>query len=229
MSLSATLSEIEQIFIQLELEKVSTVCVTADKSGAGTTSVAMALTERYLLAGYKTLLVDFNLFNPSFSALSMPERTDDLDYISHNQTQQLFSGIQAPISMDKQLRYRDPSNLQRHIAQWLTQYDKVVFDTTAITQCNQSNIPTVTIANAVDSTLVVLSAGNSNTQELGTALSILKKAQATVGGIILNTHQQASFADDLTRWMVSVPIVGQRLSAKIKAFLARSSLFRYGV
>lgn len=233
MSLSATLSEIEQIFIQLELDKIDTLCVTADKSGAGATSVAMALTERYLLAGYKTLLVDFNLFNPSFDAFVLPSKTQvegsTPEFIRHNQSQHFFSGIQAPATLERQLAFRDPISLMKSIEKWQTEYDKIIVDTTALNQCNQSNIPTVTIANVVQGTLLVVSAGKSNSSDLKAATALLKKAHANVCGIILNQHQQNTLAQDIANIISRLPFVGSRASSKIKSYLTRSSLFRYGV
>jgi Mrp family chromosome partitioning ATPase len=63
--------EIEQVFLQLEKHECHSLCITSTNPGEGVSSLAQALTERHLLAGYRTLLVDLNLQNPSLTALSL--------------------------------------------------------------------------------------------------------------------------------------------------------------
>ena len=76
MKIPACSMEIEHVFLQLEQQECRSLCITSTNSGEGVTSLAQALTERHLLAGYRTLLVDLNLQNPSLTVLSFMSESD---------------------------------------------------------------------------------------------------------------------------------------------------------
>ncbi|NLS12913.1 CpsD/CapB family tyrosine-protein kinase [Vibrio sp. SM6] len=60
--------EVERIYYQLVRNNYRSIAITASQPKEGVTSLACLLAERSLLAGKRTLLVDFNLSQPSFIA-----------------------------------------------------------------------------------------------------------------------------------------------------------------
>ncbi|NMU82258.1 chromosome partitioning protein ParA, partial [Vibrio parahaemolyticus] len=89
-----------------------------------------SLAERLVLAGHNTLYVDLNLFKPAYHTV---HEFDDDEKVGHlitrENTHQTLVGLPAPSLASTQLAYRDPTTLKQNIAQWLTQYERVVIDT----------------------------------------------------------------------------------------------------
>ncbi|MGL6260229.1 hypothetical protein [Vibrio sp. WXL210] len=235
MSITSIHAELEQVFIKLELAGARSVCVSAVKSGAGATSLASALVERYLFAGYKTLLVDFNLFNPSFSPLPLPSQGplssqgNEQPLIVRDETQQVFCGIASPKERSMQMLYRDPNSLKQRVAHWSQEYDRIVFDTCALSDTSQFSIPTASIAHVTDATLLVVSGGETTEEELKAAIEQLQTTDANIVGIILNQHNQSQLADELVRVADKGRLLTPSLKQRIKNWLRRTSLFRQAV
>ncbi|BBM64721.1 tyrosine-protein kinase family protein [Vibrio alfacsensis] len=234
MTMSSTLVEVEQLFIQLELKCSSSVCVTADKSGAGATSLAMALTERYLLSGYRTLYVDFNLFNPSFQTVEVSRNETVTDYqpvhslnlIEHKRVQKVFAGFMAPPSKSEQMPFRAPLSLQTHLATWLETYDRVVFDTSPLAQCNQSNIPTTVVANQCDATILVVAAQTSSNESVLTALNQLEANDCPFVGIALNQFRTRSLSEDIMSSPFFYRTLPRRIQTTFERFMSKYALFQ---
>lgn len=229
MSITSIHAELEQVFIKLELASARSVCVSAVKGGAGATSLASALVERYLFAGYKTLLVDFNLFNPSFSPLPLPSQGNEQPLIVRDETKQVFCGIASPKERSLQMLYRDPNSLKQRVAQWSQEYDRIVFDTCALNDTSQFTIPTASIAHVTDATLLVVSGGETTEEELKAAIEQLQTTDASIVGIILNQHNQSQLADELVRVADKAQLLTPSFKQRIKNWLRRTSLFRQAV
>ncbi|WP_264877255.1 chromosome partitioning protein ParA [Vibrio agarivorans] len=229
MTISSTHAEMEQIFIKLELAEAKTICITSDKPRSGSTSLASALTERYMLAGYKTLLVDFNLFNPSFSDMTLNHTTNNEPLVLREDTQQVFSGIAAPTILSDQLAYRDPTNLRHNIKQWTHHFDRIVFDTCALSQTNQSNIPTAVVAHVTDASVLVVAGGQTTGEELNNAVAQLKATNANIVGIVLNQFDQNTLSEELVRVADKGRFLPQSWKVGIKSWLNKSTLFRQAV
>ena len=114
--------EIEQVFLKLEQQECRSICITSTNSGEGVTSLAQALTERHLLAGYRTLLVDLNLQHPSLTALSFAtalqeEKETTPHYLALTlQDNVVLSGLPIPTDKADMMELRQPKNLKNHIA-----------------------------------------------------------------------------------------------------------------
>ncbi|WP_394239678.1 P-loop NTPase family protein [Vibrio astriarenae] len=229
MTVSSTHAELEQVFIKLELAEAKTICITSDKPRSGSTSLASALTERYMLAGYKTLLVDFNLFNPSFSDMTLNHTNKNEPLVLRDDTQQVFSGIAAPRVLSDQLSYRDPTNLRKNIQQWNAHFDRIVFDTCALSQTNQSNIPTAVVAHVTDASVLVIAGGHTTGEELNSAVAQLKATDANLVGIVLNQFDQNTLSEELVRVADKGRFLPEKWKVNIKAWLNRSALFRQSV
>lgn len=235
MSIPACNMEIEQIFLQLEKHHCRSFCITSTNCGEGSSSIALALTERHLLAGYRTLFVDLNLKHPSLMSIELPsmlpdasdspdftndihtandvdvfediedienietfenpksfdsrdtfdnqetfenfDTNSDKNAIVSNQhthepeltgcqhlaivegTHEVITGVNAPSEKAEIMGFRQPHMLKQKIELWLKDYDRVIIDTSPISQLNANNIPAETIAGCCDGTVLMLMAG----------------------------------------------------------------------
>ncbi|GAA5644690.1 protein-tyrosine kinase [Vibrio proteolyticus] len=217
MTIPATHSEIEQIYLAAELSQCRSLCLTACHSGDGVTSVATALTERFLLAGHKTLLVDLNLFRPGLDKFDLP--IQDENWIEYKPTGKVFTGLPVPREQTQLLAYKDPEQLRKSVNNWLSQYDRVIVDTSPILQVNRHNIPVQSVASACDKTLLVVKAGTTTSAALTQAKELLTSEQISILGCVLNTVEQPTLAEELVRELnrcVFIPkSCRQRLAGKI--------------
>lgn len=195
MSMSRLNPELEQTFLKLELAKTRSICITGDKPGAGVTRFASTLAEHYMLAGYRTLLVDLNLDNPAFEPALLTCKTEG-EWIANKATMQLFSGYPVPTTQSEQIAFRDPRALNQKMARWLSYYDRIIVDAGALSS-HQSELPCAVIANACEATLLTVTGGATNKEELSSALSYLNDANANVCGIIINQYLQQTLSQQL--------------------------------
>ncbi|MFA0077924.1 chromosome partitioning protein ParA [Vibrio artabrorum] len=199
MTISATHTEVEQLYLASELNGQKSICVTACHSGDGVTSVATALAERFLLAGHSTLYVDLNLFNPAFKDLNLLEDNQQAQLIEHVETQRMFIGVPAPQVVSTQLAYKDPATLKKAVTQWLSKYDRVVIDTSPLLNINKRNIPAQSVASACDGALIVVAYGETSTHHLEQAKKLLDAQNISLMGCVMNMKQTPSFAQELVR------------------------------
>ncbi len=208
MTIPATHAEIEELYLNAELKQCRSICLTACNSGEGTTTLAKALTERYLLAGYKTLLVDLNMFRPSLVPLDFDMPSDNSDTASQllqeqdsdSSSPKVFLGVSVPSDPKTRLRFKDPIQLRKQTELWLEEYDRVVFDTSPILNVNQNNIPAQVVANACDGTFLVVLSGVTMTNQVTEATQILNDATSVqLLGSVLNYRDQPSLASEICR------------------------------
>ncbi|MCG9656391.1 CpsD/CapB family tyrosine-protein kinase [Vibrio mediterranei] len=208
MSIPATHAEIEELYLNAELKQCRSISITACNSQEGTSSVAQALTERYLLAGHKTLLVDLNLYHPSLMSIELPDvpplsselAPQSSHWVQDKHSPKVFLGVSAPSDPRTRLLYKDPTNLRQQVAEWLTQYDRVVIDTSPILNVNQNNIPAHCVANACDGTYLVVLSGATLTNQVADAVQALQEGTHThLLGTVLNYRDQPSLANEICR------------------------------
>ena len=201
MIIPATHTEIEQIYLAAEMSKSRSLCITACQSGDGVTSVVTALAERYLLAGHRTLVVDLNTFHPAFECIDIaPSNDDNLGLlVEHASTHQMFTGLTVPNNQSALLAYKDPAQLQNAVTQWLTQYDRVICDTSPLLHINRGNIPAQVVASACDQTALVIMGGKTSSGQLEKAIQLISNPSISLLGSVLNLKQQATLAQEMVR------------------------------
>lgn len=238
MTIPATHAEIEELYLSAELKQCRSICLTACNSGEGTTTLAKALTERYLLAGYKTLLVDLNMYRPSFVPLDFDipseshessaqliqdrELIQDRDLLQGQESDasspKVFLGVSVPSDPTTRLRFKDPIQLRKQTEQWLEEYDRVVFDTSPILNVNHNNIPAQVVANASDGTFLVVLSGVTMTNQVMEATQILTDAASVqLLGSVLNYRDQPSLANEICREIDRLSWLPNRLTHWMKA------------
>ncbi|MCG9631080.1 chromosome partitioning protein ParA [Vibrio sp. Isolate30] len=210
MTISATQAEVEKLYLTAELNGYRSTCITACQSGDGVTSIASAFAERCMLAGHSTLYVDLNLFNPAFHDLDLVNLEQQGQLIEHKESKRLFVGVPAPREASTQLAFKDPTTLKSTVAKWLTQYDRVVIDTSPLLQVNKGNIPAQSVANACDSTLLVLAYGETTTSQLAQAKQLLATDGILLSGAIMNMKHAPSFTQELGRQLNRMKFIPQK-------------------
>ncbi|MEX0335084.1 chromosome partitioning protein ParA [Vibrio tubiashii] len=201
MIIPATHTEIEQIYLAAEMNECRSLCITACQSGDGVTSVVAALAERYLLAGHRTLVVDLNTFHPAFECIDIAPSDDDNVglLVEHASTHQMFTGLTVPNNQSALLAYKDPAQLQNAVTQWLTQYDRVICDTSPLLHINRGNIPAQVVASACDQTALVIMGGKTSSGQLEKAMQLINNPSISLLGSVLNLKQQATLAQEMVR------------------------------
>lgn len=201
MIIPATHTEIEQIYLAAEMNECRSLCITACQSGDGVTSVVAALAERYLLAGHRTLVVDLNTFHPAFECIDIAPSDDDNVglLVEHASTHQMFTGLTVPNNQSALLVYKDPAQLQNAVTQWLTQYDRVICDTSPLLHINRGNIPAQVVASACDQTALVIMGGKTSSGQLEKAMQLINNPSISLLGSVLNLKQQATLAQEMVR------------------------------
>ncbi|WP_260258420.1 chromosome partitioning protein ParA [Vibrio intestinalis] len=218
----ATHTEIEQIFLAAEAKQCRSLCVTACDSGDGVTSVATALTERYLLAGRSVLLVDLNLYNSGFNDLAITFDTQDstntfnhssakVTWLEQQSSKQVFTGIAKPSSPSELVQYSDPQCLAKYIEDWLQSYDRVVIDTSPLLKINRGNIPAQAVAQACQFALLVVLATQTTQSQLEQAKQLLHANQTEIIGCVLNSHYQPTLASEISRQIERLPLIPRRM------------------
>lgn len=214
--------EIEQIFLQLEQQDSRSLCITSTNSGEGVSSLAQALTERHLLAGYRTLLVDLNLQNPSLIPLSFTPDNNDitkepshhhLTFSQHNSV--VLSGLAVPTNKAEIVELRQPKNLKKRIDTWLKEFDKVIIDASSVSQLNTNNIPAQTIAGCCESTLMVILSGQTLQTEFKDALEKLENHNANIIGHVFNDKYQPSLKNEICREIERLSFLPKKISTKL--------------
>lgn len=216
MTIPATHAEIEQIFIEAELANCQSLCITSTQSGEGVTSLAIALTERYLLAGYRTLIVDLNVHKPSFNILDIPSLEKNEFWLEHANSTQCFTGVPSPINSQEQLDYKRPGYLKRNIDVWRKEFDRIVIDTSPLLNVNKGNIPAQIVATACDHTILTVLAGVTNKHDIAQAIKMLGSNQIQLLGTVLNTKEQPSLIFELCREVNRLVLLPEKWRTVIK-------------
>jgi Mrp family chromosome partitioning ATPase len=221
MSIPSTHAEIEQIYLAAELSGSHSLCITACQPNEGVTSVASALVERYLLAGHKALLVDLNMFNPAFKELSLQARSD-VSWVEHIESKRLFTGVSVPQDQSTQLAYKDPAVMGHAVKSWLTNFDRVIVDTSPLLQVNHRNIPAQSVASACDKTILVVKGGSTTSAEIEKALELLSSEKISLLGSVLNIKDQPSLGTEIIRQIGRVPFLSKSLRRAITKYISQS-------
>ncbi len=218
MTIPATHAEIEQLYLQCELQECNSICLTSCQEKEGVTSIAMALTERFLLAGHSTILVDLNLFHPGFSDSTLGIDSEDEEahqdikrlhprLIEHKESLRCFTGLTVPADSPSQLMYKRPDMLKKLCTQLREHYDRIIIDTSPLLNVNRNNIPAQSVATACDATILVVLAGRTSKAKVTTAITLLNQDKINLIGTVLNCRDQPTLAKELTRQVDRLPLI----------------------
>lgn len=199
MSIPALHSETEQLFIMAEATNCRSLCVTGCHADAGVTSLAMAMAERYILAGYKTLLLDLNLHKPSFIPVEGETLSGNVTLITEKESHRCFQGLCCNLDTASILEMRRGAFLDQQIEIWQESYERIVVDTSPLLQKNKGNIPANLVAAACDNTLLSVLAGRTTKTEVEKALKLLDMESINLLGTVLNLKDQPTLSEEMVR------------------------------
>lgn len=209
--------EIERLYTQTICRGIRSIAVTAASRAEGTTTVAVALAQRCVAANLKTLLVDFNLLNPTppehllqaTDTLIEPDHT--LQRLAWQPTPESsdkaivtlahcdISFLPAPVNSQKTLPFREPSNLKQCLQHWLNLFDVVVIDTSPVNAVNRANIPAETVAASCDGVVLVTLAGMTPAKQVIQACDKLQQAKAAILGAVFNNQYNPTLKHEMLR------------------------------
>ena len=229
--------EIEQIYTQILSEQGRAIAICSAESGEGATSLAMALAQRNLLAGYSTLVVDLNLYRPALqNLLTINEETTNLPSTLSSTilaTPQLVTvkhhalavtGISAPRKRNNIIKLRQPGMIEECISEWMAHFDSVLIDTSPLNRINARNIPAERVAAACDGALLVVLAGQTSEAMVSSAVNKLKTSNAQLLGCVFNDRDNPSLKNELLREVQRIDSRFSWLSRQLKKFIHNNRL-----
>jgi len=223
-------AEVEAIYNQSIGSGYETLAITSAKAGEGKTTIAQALVERAQVVGKKVLLVEMNTFNPALSEkLRMTITSDVIENEIIAVENKGYSLLPAPKNIRDVLNYRESSLLLESIKQWLVNFDCIIFDTSALTSLNQSNIPAEIICEVSEGALLVIEAGKTPASLIQESVEKLKLKKVNLIGSVLNDKSNPSLLNELHRETYRLNRLLPKLMAKLRKRLSRVVLLNISV
>ena len=223
-------AEVEAIYNQTVGSGYKTLAITSSKAGEGKTTIAQAIVERAQVIGKKVLLVEMNTFNPVLSEklrlnMTRPVTSNEIIAIEEKG----YSLLPAPQNIRDVLQYRESHILLESIKQWLVDFDCIIFDTSALTSLNQSNIPAEIVCEACEGALLVVEAGTTPASSIQEGIEKLKINKVNLIGSILNDRNNPSLLTELLRETYRFNQLFPLIMSKLRKRLASSTLFNISV
>jgi len=193
-------AEVEAIYNQTLGAGYRTLAITSVKTGEGKTTISQALVERAQIIGKKVLLVEMNTFNPALSEklrLSMSDQLKKNEIIAIKSKG--YSLLPAPQNISDVLQYREANLLLEAVSGWLLDFDCIIFDTSALTSLNQSNIPAEIICGVCEGALLVIEAGKTPASLIQESIEKLKLKKVNLIGSVLNDKNNPALLTELQR------------------------------
>ena len=223
-------AEVEAIYNQTIGSGYSTLAITSAKAGEGKTTVAQAIAKRAQVVGKIVLLVEMNTFNP---VLSKALRTSITKPVTSNEIVAIedkgYSLLPAPENIRDILHYREKHLLLKSIKQWLVEFDCIIFDTSALTSQNQSNIPAEIICQVCEGALLVIEAGTTPANLIKESVEKLKLKNVNLIGSIINDINNPSLLTELQRETYRLNRLFPKVMVKLRKKLASLVLLNISV
>ncbi len=239
--LSALHSEVERIYNHLAMSDIKALAFCSANPNEGLSTVCGLLAQRSLLAGQRTLVVDFNSYHPSLTAV-----LDDIYPITANEgdslaqslachpqlvcieqktslAQKTILGVTAPQSKLTLLKLRTPSVLQAMVDEWKSLFDVIIFDTTPINKANQNNLPGELIAQACDACILLVKSGYTTEEQINEAMQKLTQHKVNLIGSILNDQDNPPLQQELLRELTKLGMIPSKLQAYLRTKILNSN------
>lgn len=223
-------TEVEAIYNQTIGSGYRTLAITSAQAGEGKTTVAQAIVKRAQVVGKNVLLVEMNTFNPVLSealrmSLTSPVSPNEII----NMADKGYSLLPAPQNIGDDLQYRESHLLLESIKKWLVDFDCIIFDTSALTSLNQSNIPAEIICEVCEGTLLVIEAGSTPANLIQESIEKLKLKKVNLIGSIINDKNNPSLLLELQRLTYRLDQLFPRIMTKLRKKLASLVLLNISV
>ena len=159
-----------------------------------------------------------NVTNNNMNSLTEPQ------LVSNSESPIVINGIVAPTKREHIMKLRQPGVLEKHINQWLEQYDTVIIDTSPLNRLNSQNIPAERVAAACDGSILMVLAGQTSEDSIATALTKLNNANAQLLGCVFNDRDNPKLKDELLRETQRLEPLFSWLSKPLKKIINKSRL-----
>jgi len=190
--------EVESIYGQTIGAGYRTVAITSAQQGEGKTTLVKALAKRARLSDKNVLVVELNTFNPTLSEKlrQMPniELTEVIPVQEHD-----YNLLPAPQSIQDIMRYKETNILSGVIKDWLTSYDCILFDTSALQSLNQSNIPPEIVCEVCEGAILIIESGITPANLIEEGVEKLKARKVNLIGSVLNDKSNPSLLSEVIR------------------------------
>ncbi|WP_057831846.1 tyrosine-protein kinase family protein [Colwellia sp. TT2012] len=223
-------AEVEAIYNQTIGSGYKTLAVTSAIAGEGKTTIAQAIVERAQVVGKKVLLVEMNTFNPALSEkllMSMNNHVAENEIIAIESKG--YSLLPAPQNIRDVLQYRESKFLLDAIKRWLVDFDCIIFDTSALTSLNQSNIAAEIISEVCQGTILVIEAGRTPASSIQESIEKLKNKKVNLIGSVLNDKSNPSLLVELQRESHRLNWLCPVLMSKLRKKLASTVLLNVSI
>lgn len=194
--------EIEQIYSQTLGRGIRSLAVSACNGQEGCSLLARSLAQRVAATGRKALLVDMNLYRPSFGQHYQLPRSHwspealEADTIQRDvepNVDVVTATLNAPMA------FRDLPALRQLVKNWEAEVDAIIFDTSPFKAVNRQNIPAELVCAAAEASLMVVRSGVTSESDLAGARAKLDRVEANLIGTILNDIDNPSLSTELQR------------------------------
>jgi len=204
-------TDLESIYSRTLGAGMHSIAITSSNPGEGVSSMAVALTQRHLLANKSTLFVDMNSdksdHQPIVTSMHMPQSLASIEpqVLTDNDESYALLGIPSPANRKANFYWRDPGILERHLSTWLEQFDAVIVDAGSVNRNTQTLIPAERIVATCEATLLVVLAGVTTEPTVRYTCDRIKNAGGHLAGCILNEFYNPSLKQELLRETQRIP------------------------
>lgn len=222
MSIPIQYLELESLYAATLARGIRTLAVTSAEGGEGVSTICDALARRAEADGFKTLLVDLNLYHPGRASPLLWGPRDLPDPLPQGQ-----SLARLPAPGKDLMAFRNKDTLRQLLDRWLAHYDVVLFDTSPLTALNRGNIPADQVCAACQGALLVVLAGVTPAAVIQGAVEQLTRAEANLVGAVFNDRVNPGLASEILRELNRLP--SNRLTEWLKRWCRRSALLNYRI
>lgn len=220
--------EIEYIYNQTIGSGYRTIAITSAANGEGKTSLVTALAKRAKLSEKSVLIVELNTFNPALSAKLRDQHSQQSSAIITMQDQG-YSLLPAPHNFREIMRYKETKILLESITNWLSEYDCVLFDTSALQSLNQSNIPPEIVCEVCEGTILITAAGKTPASFIEEGLKKLKNKKVNLIGAVINDRHNPSLLSEVLRETHRFNRIFPKAMARLRTWLSSLLLLNVSV
>ncbi len=209
--LPAQNTDLENIYLRTLGARMRSIAITSSNPGEGVSSMAVALTQRHLLANKSTLFVDMNGDKSDHQTILPSNRktgslaSTEPQILTDKEESYALLGIPAPVNSKVNLHWRDPGVLEEHLSTWLEQFDAVIVDTGSFNRNSQKLVPAERIVGACEATLLVVMAGITTKPTVRHTCDRINTAGGHLAGCVLNEYHNPSLKQELLRETKRIP------------------------
>ncbi|MCD8914612.1 polysaccharide biosynthesis tyrosine autokinase [Staphylococcus simulans] len=190
---TAFFQQVNQIQANLAMnDDLKSVVITSERAATGKSLLSAHLAAMYAKAGYRTLLIDGNVYHPTQHTMFNVKNDNGLaDNLAH--PSKISEGIQSTAITNLQLltagneikrstEYFSASKLQALIQSLNESYDVLVIDTASLEESPDAQL----FAKASKNVLMVVDVKRNHAEALQRAEKLLQRTKAAILGVVLN-------------------------------------------